>query len=64
MPEATSHSIRDLRDLFEALRLAAIDAITALDAPDGQTSQAFAEANERALLVAREIAAVQDVEEQ
>jgi hypothetical protein len=64
MPETTSHSIRDLRELFEALRSAAEDAIGALDAQDdGSRSPAFAEANARALKLAREVAAVQDAEQ-
>jgi hypothetical protein len=64
MPEATSHSIRDLSFLFDALRTAAGDAVTALDAqPGGASPETFHEANQRALALAREIAAVQDADE-
>lgn len=64
MPEATSHNIRDLRFLFDALRAAAGDAVAALDEqPDGADSETFHEANQRALALAREIAAIQDAEE-
>lgn len=47
MSRATSHSIGDLWELFEALRFAA---------------PAFQEANGRALMLAREITAVQDTD--
>jgi hypothetical protein len=64
MPEATSHSISDLRELFDALRSAAEDAIAALEAQPGVGgSEVFKDANRRALILAREIAAVQDAEE-
>jgi hypothetical protein len=64
MSDVTSHSIRDLRKLYEALRAAATDAIAALGGQTGDTDdQAFIDANGRALMLAREIAAVQDAEQ-
>jgi hypothetical protein len=61
MPEAASHSIRDLQLLLGALRAAAGDAVAALDTePDGPASDGFHEANQRVLVLARELAAVQD----
>ncbi len=64
MSDVTSFSIRDLRELFEALRSAAGDAVMALDAQEGGLgSKAFAVANSRVLILAREIAAVQDGEQ-